>query len=97
LCPRVTMKGLGDEEAVLCTRKATYSIKHVETTNSLFMVPESEQGTGCVSITATAGAHLELTLTAPRFSVLDRLLEVHAIFTCNSNNCCLCTCLHNPP
>lgn len=68
-----------DDEAVLCTSKATYSIKHVETTNSLLMVPKSRDESGSVSITATAGAHLELTQTAPRFHVLDRVLQVRLI------------------
>jgi hypothetical protein len=67
------IKGLPDEEAVLCTRKATYSIKKVETTNSLFMVPDASQS---VSVTATAGSHLELSLAAPQFSLLDKVLKV---------------------
>lgn len=74
------MKGTPDEEAVLCTTKATFALKHVETTNSLFIVPGPLQNGaaegGNVVVAATADAHIELVPTAPRFAALDRVLEV---------------------
>lgn len=74
---RVTIKGLPDEEAVLCTWKGTYSVKHVDTTNSLFLVPPVKDSS-CekVTVAATAVAHLELVLTAPRLGALERILQV---------------------
>lgn len=73
----VTIKGRPNEEAVLCTRKGTYAVKHVDTTNSLFLIPPAkEDSTDKVTVAATAAAHLELVLTAPRFGALDRILQV---------------------
>ncbi|BDA43076.1 Sister chromatid cohesion protein DCC1 [Coccomyxa sp. Obi] len=76
----VTIKGLPDEEAVLCTRKGTYAVKHVDTTNSLFLVPPVKDSS-CekVTVAATAVAHLELVLTAPRLGALDRILQATQI------------------
>lgn len=77
---RVTIKGNTDQEAVLCTDQATYAMKHVETTNTLFMVSGCEKshddrrGTMCVK--ATSAAHLELTQTAPQLKELDAVLNV---------------------
>ena len=77
---RVTVKGEPDEEAVLCTSTATFALKHVETTNSLFIVPGPSRNSAAASINvtvaATADAHIELVPTAPRFAALDRVLEV---------------------
>ena len=77
---RVTIKGKADQEAVLCTDQATYAIKHVETTNTLFMVSGSEKSHGdtggTVCVKATSAAHLELTQTAPQLKELDVVLEV---------------------
>ncbi|KAK9915250.1 hypothetical protein WJX75_006737 [Coccomyxa subellipsoidea] len=76
----VTIKGLPDEEAVLCTRKGTYAVKHVDTTNFLFLVPPAKEGSSeKVTVAATAVAHLELVLTAPRFGALDRILKATQI------------------
>ncbi|CAK0780439.1 hypothetical protein CVIRNUC_005054 [Coccomyxa viridis] len=75
----VTIKGNADQEAVLCTEQATYAIKHVETTNTLFMVSGSEESHGdmggTVSVKATSAAHLELTQSAPQLRELDTVLE----------------------
>ena len=78
------MKGRPDEEAVLCTRKATYALKHVETTNALFLVPGAssrQAAAACdegasVTVAATAKAVIEVTPTAPRLGALDRILQV---------------------
>lgn len=73
----MTIKGLPNEEAVLCTRKGTYAVKNVDTTNFLFLVPPpKEDSSEKVTVAATAVAHLELVLTAPRFGALDRILKV---------------------
>ncbi|KAL5210589.1 hypothetical protein ABZP36_006212 [Zizania latifolia] len=39
---RVTVRGRPDEEAVLCTPSATYAMKFVGTSNSVFMIPPGE-------------------------------------------------------
>ncbi|KAG8098915.1 hypothetical protein GUJ93_ZPchr0013g37318 [Zizania palustris] len=39
---RVTVRGCPDEEAVLCTPSATYAMKFVGTSNSVFMIPPGE-------------------------------------------------------
>ena len=65
---------------MLCTDQATYAIKDVETTNTLFMVDGSEKSHsdmgGTVCVKATSAAHLELTRTAPQLRELDTVLEV---------------------
>lgn len=44
VCPcRACIKGQPDDEAVLCTSSATYALKHVETTNTLLLVPPTTQ------------------------------------------------------
>ena len=93
---RVTIKGNTDQEAVLCTDQATYAIKHVETTNTLFMVSGSEESHGdvggTVCVKATSAAHLELTGTAPQLKELDTVLEVRGlgpdtVAICHSDLC----------
>ncbi|CAL5221649.1 g3876 [Coccomyxa viridis] len=75
----VTIKGSADQEAVLCTGKATYALKHVETTNTLYMVPSSDSScqtdTGKVCVKATAAAHLEMSQMAPQLKDLDAVLQ----------------------
>ena len=67
---------------MLCTSKATYALKHVETTNTLYMVPGSESScqtdTGKVCVKATAAAHLEMSQMAPQLKDLDAILQVRS-------------------
>ena len=74
------MKGAADQDAVLCTGTATYAMKHVETTNVLYMLPGSDSSSGAgndkVCVKATAAAHLELTRMAPQLTDLDAVLQV---------------------
>nr|GFB99687.1 sister chromatid cohesion protein DCC1 [Tanacetum cinerariifolium] len=42
---RVSLRGQPDEDAVFCTQSKTYAIKFVGTSNSLFLVPPSNQYT----------------------------------------------------
>lgn len=76
----MTIKGAADQEAVLCTEKATFAIKLVETTNVLYMVPGSDASNndahGKLCVKATAAAHLELTQMAPQLKELDEVLQV---------------------
>lgn len=78
----VTIKGSADQEAVLCTGKATFALKHVETTNTLYMVPSSDSScqtdTGKVCVKATAAAHLEMSQMAPQLKDLDAVLQVRS-------------------
>ncbi|WCJ23083.1 Sister chromatid cohesion protein DCC1 [Euphorbia peplus] len=39
---RVTLRGQPDEDAVLCTQSKTYAIKFVGTSNSAFLIPQSD-------------------------------------------------------
>ncbi|XP_065860127.1 uncharacterized protein [Euphorbia lathyris] len=39
---RVTLRGQPDEDAVLCTQSKTYAIKFVGTSNSSFLIPQSD-------------------------------------------------------
>lgn len=90
------MKGDKDDEAVLCTREATYALKHVETTNALFLVPAAlsqeaaaagKGADGAITVAATANAVIELAPTAPRLGALDRILQVECMllhFACTS-------------
>ncbi|KAA8520390.1 hypothetical protein F0562_014646 [Nyssa sinensis] len=44
---RVTLRGQPDEDAVLCTRSKTYAVKFVGTSNSVLLIPPSDQSTVC--------------------------------------------------
>ena len=76
----VTIKGAADQEAVLCTGKATFALKHVETTNTLYMVPGGDSSSQLdgdkVCVKATAAAHMELTQMAPQLKDLEAALQV---------------------
>ncbi|XP_078441616.1 zinc ion binding protein [Wolffia australiana] len=85
---KVTVRGEPDEEAVLCTTSATYAMKFVGTSNSVFLIPPgddhkefSENGLiNCTSIeTASvfkvAPGIIELIQVAPRLDKLKTLLN----------------------
>ena len=65
---------------MLCTGKATFALKHVETTNTLYMVPGSDSCSQTesdkVCVKATAAAHMELTQMAPQLKDMDAALQV---------------------
>lgn len=42
---RATFKGPVDSDAVLCTNTSTYTVKKVETTNTLMLVSDTQVGT----------------------------------------------------
>ncbi|CAL9763801.1 unnamed protein product [Musa acuminata subsp. burmannicoides] len=60
---RVTIRGQTDEEAVLCTPLATYAMKFVGTSNSVFLIPPGEPIPPCMEDTCndsksnTSAAH----------------------------------------
>ncbi|PPS11956.1 hypothetical protein GOBAR_AA08717 [Gossypium barbadense] len=45
LYQRVTLRGQPDEDAVLCTKSKTYSVKFVGTSNSVFLIPPADYST----------------------------------------------------
>ncbi|KAG2533917.1 sister chromatid cohesion protein DCC1-like [Panicum virgatum] len=87
---RVTVRGRPDEEAVLCTPSATYSMKFVGTSNSVFLIPPGEPSAPCLRPDNTNGdanaadvmaaaiklapGNIELVRTAPRLDKLRSLL-----------------------
>ncbi|XVF41378.1 hypothetical protein PTKIN_Ptkin01aG0275600 [Pterospermum kingtungense] len=86
---RVTLRGQPDEDAVLCTKSKTYSVKFVGTSNSVFLVPPADYSTlpensqdcnGEVyerqigpSVIKIAPGNMELVEVAPR---LDKLKSI---------------------
>ncbi|KAF8757480.1 hypothetical protein HU200_011005 [Digitaria exilis] len=88
---RVTVRGRPDEEAVLCTPSATYSMKFVGTSNSVFLIPPGEPSASCLRPDHTKGdanaadavaaaiklapGSIELVRTAPRLDKLRSLLR----------------------
>ncbi|CAN6297087.1 unnamed protein product [Urochloa humidicola] len=88
---RVTIRGRPDEEAVLCTPSATYSMKFVGTSNSVFLIPPGEPSAPCLRPDNTNGdangadavaaaikvasGNIELVRTAPRLDKLRSLLR----------------------
>ncbi|KAL6909407.1 hypothetical protein ACP4OV_001688 [Aristida adscensionis] len=86
---RVTVRGRPEEEAVLCTPSATYAMKFVGTSNSMFLIPPGEPdapslrpdhtgGDGTNAVAAAiklAPGSIELVRTAPRLDKLKNLLK----------------------
>ncbi|GJN05081.1 hypothetical protein PR202_ga22682 [Eleusine coracana subsp. coracana] len=83
---RVIVRGCPDEEAVLCTPSATYAMKFVGTSNSMFMIPPGEPSAPSLRPDITNGdvvaaaiklapGSIELIQTAPRLDKLRNLLR----------------------
>ncbi|KAK9827318.1 hypothetical protein WJX81_003977 [Elliptochloris bilobata] len=73
-------KGPVDGIATLCTETRTYSLKSVETTNSLLLLNDTEvlrtHGGGAeLKVCAMAGAHLEVAQARPRLTNLDAVMQ----------------------
>ncbi|XVE99901.1 hypothetical protein REPUB_Repub03eG0241000 [Reevesia pubescens] len=91
LYQRVTLRGQPDEDAVLCTKSKTYSVKFVGTSNSVFLVPPADCSTLCensqdcdrednkqqvgASVIKVAPGNMELVEVAPRLDKLKSLLS----------------------
>ena len=84
----MTVRGRPEEEAVLCTPSATYSMKFVGTSNSMFLIPPGEPSAKCLRPDSTNGdanvvaatiklapGSIELVRTAPRLDKLRSLLR----------------------
>ncbi|KAG6549822.1 hypothetical protein Mapa_008803 [Marchantia paleacea] len=84
----LTIKGSREDEAVLCTSKATFAMKFVSTSNTVLLVPPSRWGSDdCdaereaalsraeIGIVATASGHIELVETAPKLENLKALVS----------------------
>eukprot|EP01041_Mallomonas_annulata_P001712 gene1712-3314_t len=69
----VDIIGEGVEGAVLCTGSATYSIKKVETSNYVFLVPASDSSN--FTMDSHCNDYYELSLTYPRIHQLKELLQ----------------------
>ncbi|KAF3446984.1 hypothetical protein FNV43_RR12164 [Rhamnella rubrinervis] len=81
---RVVVRGQPDEDSVLCTQSKTYAIKFVGTSNSVFLVPPSDQSEFSdntvenqqvvASVFKVAPGSMELTEVAPKLDKLKMLL-----------------------
>ncbi|XP_010544546.1 PREDICTED: sister chromatid cohesion protein DCC1 [Tarenaya hassleriana] len=96
----VTLRGLPDEDAVLCTKSKTYAVKFVGTSNSVFLIPPSdcsgfhgdlqdpvakENSKPHVSIIKAAPGNMELVEVAPRLEKLKRLLLENPYRACEAS------------
>ncbi|CAK9178980.1 unnamed protein product [Ilex paraguariensis] len=88
---RVTLRGQPDEDAVLCTQLKTYAVKFVGTSNSVFLIPPSDQSVShekpldcdekdhdkmvIASVIKVAPGSMELIEVAPRLDKLKLLLS----------------------
>ncbi|KAF5732823.1 putative protein binding protein [Tripterygium wilfordii] len=88
---KVIIRGQPDEDAVLCTQLKTYGIKFVGTSNSVFLVPPSDQALSfddledcdgkdndfkvVASVIKVAAGSMELTEVAPRLEKLKLLIS----------------------
>lgn len=78
------MRGLPDEDAVLCTKSKTYGIKFVGNSNSMFLIPPSicpgflgdanKNDKPLVSVIKIAPGNMELVEVSPRLDKLKQLL-----------------------
>ncbi|EOA27302.1 hypothetical protein CARUB_v10023421mg [Capsella rubella] len=71
---RVTLRGLPDEDAVLCTKSKTFAIKFVGNSNSMFLIPPSSNNHQLVSVLKIAAGNMELVEVSPRLDKLKQLL-----------------------
>ncbi|CAH8354126.1 unnamed protein product [Eruca vesicaria subsp. sativa] len=78
---RVTLRGLPDEDAVLCTKSKTYAIKFVGNSNSMFLIPPSntpgflqDDDESHVSVIKLAPGNMELVEVSPKLDKLKKLL-----------------------
>ncbi|KAK9274126.1 hypothetical protein L1049_018940 [Liquidambar formosana] len=88
---RVSLRGQPDEDAVLCTQSKTYAIKFVGTSNSVFLIPPSDESAlhenardsnekdhdqqDVASVIKVAPGNMELVEVAPRLDKLKMLLS----------------------
>ena len=67
------IKGLPDDEAVLCTPSATFVIRDVQLSNSLLVINPANDGRG-YQILDNVSSTIELSPCLPRLDRLDELL-----------------------
>lgn len=82
---RVTLRGQLDEDAVLCTASKTYAVKFVGTSNSMFLIPPSDEISGdnkdddndmvAASVLKVAPGCMEIVEVAPKLDELKLLLS----------------------
>ncbi|XP_057773609.1 uncharacterized protein LOC130992870 [Salvia miltiorrhiza] len=83
---RVTLRGQPDEDAVLCTSSKTYAVKFVGTSNSVLLIPPSDDVSGScnnkdgdsmvvASVLKVAPGCMELVEVAPKLDELKVLLS----------------------
>ncbi|KAJ3158272.1 Sister chromatid cohesion protein DCC1 [Geranomyces michiganensis] len=70
--PLLVIRGLPNDEAVLCTRDATYAIREVQTSNTTLLTREHSSG---YTVDACLSGYMELVPTRPRVDKLRELLE----------------------
>ncbi|KAK1424893.1 hypothetical protein QVD17_20234 [Tagetes erecta] len=77
---RVSLRGEPNEDAVLCTKSKTYAVKFVGTSNSVFLVPPSDQfaiteSPPVASVIKVAPGTMEIVEIAPKIDKLKTLLS----------------------
>ncbi|KAI8982349.1 sister chromatid cohesion protein Dcc1 [Mycotypha africana] len=73
----VFIKGLPDEEAVLCTNARTYQVRQVHTSNSMLLISKNEETIDDVDqylVHDDISNYVELAPTIPRLNRIDELL-----------------------
>ncbi|XP_076956739.1 uncharacterized protein LOC143632028 isoform X2 [Bidens hawaiensis] len=89
---RVSLRGEPNEDTVLCTKSKTYAVKFVGTSNSVFLVPPSEQfpvtenlNPPVASVIKVAPGIMELVEVSPRIDKLKTLLLQNP-YRCDEDN-----------
>ncbi|KAL6066898.1 Sister chromatid cohesion protein DCC1 [Balamuthia mandrillaris] len=72
----VCIKGLPSEEAVLCTKTKTYSIRHLDSTNTMLLLPAESP-----VVSGSFNGHFELSPILPKLHALSQLLMQEASIT----------------
>ncbi|KAI8060795.1 sister chromatid cohesion protein Dcc1 [Gongronella butleri] len=72
---KVTIKGLPDDEAVLCTRKSTYTLRQVNTSNSLLLCSKPASDDASFQVHDDLGCTIELLPSLGRTHRLELLLR----------------------
>ncbi|KAL6964903.1 hypothetical protein U1Q18_035957, partial [Sarracenia purpurea var. burkii] len=73
---RVTLRGQPDEDGVLCTMSKTYAIKFVGTSNSVLLIPPSDQSVLCGNTQDCDEKDHDKKLVAPVIKVAPGIMEL---------------------
>ncbi|KAI8638869.1 sister chromatid cohesion protein Dcc1 [Parasitella parasitica] len=79
----IVIKGLADDEAVLCTESKTYIVRQVNTSNSLLLVTK-ESASDQYTVHDTISSTIELLPCVPRLDRIDKLLKDSSYSGCEN-------------